>query len=262
VPAGLEAARDAVTRFVRSSRRVHGRRRARRAPRLSHRRHVRERVDALRLRARRLRRAPLGQADPANRGFERVPLEVMQLRNSADGALFLNMSNADLIALIGAVGATTASRGGLSMVWRRGRVDVPSSAQEQSVCPMHGKLPDALVDGDNSFPHARTLEAIRAKFQRQGFNDRELVALLGAHSLGGMHESLSGFPNGLWTLKRDVSTTPTFAICCRSRRRQSRRGAVDRDGDKFAYRLVAGLAHAARSASRCCRATSRCSATP
>jgi serine/threonine protein kinase len=240
VPAGLEAARDAVTRFVRSESAFTGG--GARAVRLGF--HTGGTYESASMRYGFAHGdcvvRQLGQADPANRGLERVPLEVSQLRNSADGALFLNMSNADLIALIGAVGATTASRGGMSMVWRRGRVDVPSSAQEQSVCPMHGNLPDALLGGDNSYPHTRTLEAIRVKFQRQGFNDRELVALLGAHSLGGLHESLSGFPNGLWTLKRDVCDNTYFRNLLPFASPLNRAVVRAATGDKFAYRLVAG----------------------
>jgi hypothetical protein len=194
VPPGLEAARDAVTRFVASSSTFTGG--GARAVRLGF--HTGGTYESSSMRYGFAQGDcfvhAVAQSDPANRGFERVPLELMQLRNSADGALFANMSNADLISLIGAVGATTASRGGLAMVWRSGRTDFVRPAQEASLCPMHGKLPDALLSDDDLFPHARTLDAIRAKFQRQGFNDRELVALLGAHSLGGVHESLSGFP--------------------------------------------------------------------
>jgi cytochrome c peroxidase len=241
VPAGLEAARDAVTRFVSSIATFQGG--AARAVRLGF--HAGGTYESSSMRygfaqgdcfAR-----SIAQSDPANRGFERVPLELMQLRNSADGALFANMSNADLLSLIGAVGVTTASRGGLAMVWRRGRTDLGATLQEASVCPMHGKLPDALVSGDDTFPHTRTLDAIRAKFQRQGFNDRELVALLGAHSLGGLHESLSGFPNGVWTLRSDTCDNTYFrnllAFASPSNRLLVRSTA---DPSKFAYRLAAG----------------------
>ena len=52
-----------------------------------------------------------------------------------------------------------------------------------------GRLPD----GANGEPqHLRTV------FGRMGFNDREIVALSGAHSVGRMHKDRSGF-EGQWT---------------------------------------------------------------
>ena len=59
--------------------------------------------------------------------------------------------------------------GGPKIDWRAGRVD----ADDKNV-PANGKLPDALREADH----------IRAVFYRMGFSDREIVALLGAHSLG------------------------------------------------------------------------------
>lgn len=46
-------------------------------------------------------------------------------------------------------------------------------------------------------PHD-TAEQLRAVFGRMGFNDAEIVALSGAHSLGRCHPQISGF-NGAWT---------------------------------------------------------------
>lgn len=55
-------------------------------------------------------------------------------------------------------------------------------------CPANGRLPDA----------AQGAQHLRDVFYRQGFNDQEIVALSGAHTLGRCHKSRSGF-DGPWT---------------------------------------------------------------
>ena len=59
-----------------------------------------------------------------------------------------------------------------------------------SKCPPNGRLPD----GSQGAQHLRDV------FYRMGFNDKEIVALSGAHTLGRMHLSRSGF-DGPWTTK-------------------------------------------------------------
>ena len=54
--------------------------------------------------------------------------------------------------------------------WRPGRTDHPDGKN----CPPDGRLPD----GAKGAPH------IRDVFYRMGFNDQEIVALSGAHSMG------------------------------------------------------------------------------
>jgi len=74
--------------------------------------------------------------------------------------------------------------GGPHIEWRPGRRD----AQSGSECPPDGRLPDASKGSDH----------VRDIFYRMGFNDREIVALLGAHALGRCHSDRSGY-NGPWT---------------------------------------------------------------
>jgi len=74
--------------------------------------------------------------------------------------------------------------GGPSISWRSGRVDAVSGA----ACPPNGRLPDA----DKKEKHIRDI------FYRMGFDDREIVALIGAHSLGRCHTKNSGY-DGPWT---------------------------------------------------------------
>lgn len=73
--------------------------------------------------------------------------------------------------------------GGPAIPFRFGRVDKGADA-----CPPDGRLPDASKGADH----------VRAVFYRQGFNDQEIVALLGAHALGRCHTSRSGY-DGPWT---------------------------------------------------------------
>jgi len=92
------------------------------------------------------------------------------------------ISYADLYTLSGAV--AIEALGGPHIPWRPGRSDV----NDASKCPPDGRLPDATKGS----LHIRTI------FYRMGFNDQEIVALIGAHALGRMHTDRSGF-EGPWT---------------------------------------------------------------
>jgi len=95
---------------------------------------------------------------------------------------FPAISYGDLWTLAGVV--AIQEMGGPTIPWRAGRVD--GTATE---CPPEGRLPD----GDNPSPqHPRDV------FYRMGFNDQEIVALIGAHTLGRCHTDRSGF-DGPWT---------------------------------------------------------------
>lgn len=75
--------------------------------------------------------------------------------------------------------------GGAKMKFRAGRKD----ALDEKSCPPNGRLPDASKDRSH----------IRDVFYRMGFNDQEIVALVGGgHALGRCHPTRSGF-DGPWT---------------------------------------------------------------
>lgn len=61
-------------------------------------------------------------------------------------------------------------------------------ASAESACTPDGRLPDASKKADH----------LRAVFYRMGFNDQEIVALVGAHAVGRCHTDRSGF-DGPWT---------------------------------------------------------------
>lgn len=80
--------------------------------------------------------------------------------------------------------------------WRPGRAD-----RDVSFCTPDGRLPD----GSKEQKHLRGI------FGRMGFNDREIVALSGAHALGRCHTDRSGF-EGPWTFSPTVVTNDYYKL--------------------------------------------------
>lgn len=93
---------------------------------------------------------------------------VARERLEAIKARYPEVSYADLWTLAGVV--AIEEMGGPSIEWRPGRSDAPDS----NACPPDGRLPDASKKQDH----------VRDIFYRMGFDDREIVALVGAHALG------------------------------------------------------------------------------
>ncbi|KAG8677793.1 hypothetical protein FPOAC2_03934 [Fusarium poae] len=114
--------------------------------------------------------------DPANAGLQnaRVLLEPVK-------RLHPWITYADLWTLAGVT--AIHAMGGPEIDWLPGRTDFV----DDSKLPPRGRLPDA----------AQGAEHIRHIFYRMGFNDREIVALSGAHNLGRCHTANSGF-EGKW----------------------------------------------------------------
>ena len=96
-----------------------------------------------------------------------------------------NLSWADLIQLAGATAIECA--GGPKMYMRYGRVDTATPEQ----CPKEGNLPHAEAPyHEGADPDAAT--HLRRVFYRMGFDDREIVALSGAHTIGRAFKERSG----------------------------------------------------------------------
>lgn len=95
---------------------------------------------------------------------------------------FPGISYSDLWTLAGVV--AIQEMGGPDIPWRPGRSDAPDGTH----CTPDGRLPD----GDKDAAHVRDI------FYRMGFNDQEIVALMGAHTLGRCHKDRSGWINP-WT---------------------------------------------------------------
>ncbi|GAA5822506.1 hypothetical protein JCM3770_002441 [Rhodotorula araucariae] len=119
--------------------------------------------------------------DPANAGLEHARRFLEPIKEKHPWITY-----ADLWTLAGVV--ALKEMGGPDVVWKPGRTDFV----DDSKCPPRGRLPDGALAADH----------LRHVFYRMGFNDQEIVALAGAHSLGRCHSDRSGF-EGAW------SVTPT-----------------------------------------------------
>ena len=85
---------------------------------------------------------------------------------------------------------------GPTIPWRPGRTD-----RDVSFCTPDGRLPD----GSKAQSH------LRAIFGRMGFDDREIVALSGAHALGRCHTDRSGF-DGPWSFSPTVVSNDYYRL--------------------------------------------------
>ncbi|CAG8589055.1 220_t:CDS:2 [Cetraspora pellucida] len=112
----------------------------------------------------------------ANAGLKaaRDKLEIIKKNNP-------EISYSDLWSLAGVV--AVQEMGGPKIPWIPGRKDAEAVA-----CSPDGRLPDASKGSSH----------LRDIFYRMGFDDREIVALAGAHALGRCHPDRSGF-EGPWT---------------------------------------------------------------
>lgn len=117
--------------------------------------------------------------DPANAGLQHARVFLEPIKKQ-----FPWLTYSDLWTLAGVV--AIKSMGGPDIQWKPGRTDFG----DDSKSPPRGRLPDGAKDG----PHLRDV------FYRMGFNDQEIVALSGAHSLGRCHPDRSGF-EGAWTIQ-------------------------------------------------------------
>ncbi|KAF2737353.1 heme peroxidase [Polyplosphaeria fusca] len=85
---------------------------------------------------------------------------------------------------------------GPKIPYRPGRSD-----RDVSFCTPDGRLPDASKDQKH----------VRAIFGRMGFDDKEMVALSGAHALGRCHEDRSGY-SGPWTFSPTTLTNDYYKL--------------------------------------------------
>ncbi|KAJ3339809.1 L-ascorbate peroxidase 3 [Gonapodya sp. JEL0774] len=121
------------------------------------------------------------KTDPANAGLDkaRAFLEPIKAKHPW-------ISLGDLWTLAGVV--AVEGMGGPTIPWTPGRVDKPEKGIKAADVPPNGRLPDASQGASH----------IRDVFYRMGFDDRDIVALSGAHTLGRCHTDRSGF-SGPWT---------------------------------------------------------------
>lgn len=115
------------------------------------------------------------------------------------------ITHADLYVFAGSV--AIEAMGGPSLPFRTGRSDAngPASPSSDSRFSPDGRLPDGDGRGIRPGDHVRDI------FYRMGFNDREIVALSGAHGLGRCHTDRSGFW-GPWTRAPTTFSNEYFRV--------------------------------------------------
>lgn len=111
------------------------------------------------------------------------------------------ISYADLWTLAGV--AAIEGMGGPKIPWRPGRKDVDAKNLKA--------LPDGRLPNANMGCPVATNSHIRDIFGRMGFNDRETVALLGAHAVGRCHVEASGFW-GPWNFSETTFSNEYFRL--------------------------------------------------
>jgi len=110
-----------------------------------------------------------------------------------------NISYADLWTFAG--GVAVEHMGGPFIPWRAGRSDSDKGTV----------VPDGRLPGANAGCPAATNSHIRDIFYRMGFNDQEIVALIGAHAVGRCHLDASGFW-GPWTFAESTFSNEYFRL--------------------------------------------------
>ena len=118
---------------------------------------------------------------------------------------FPDVSYADLYTL---AGVTALEASGLKVPWRAGRVDAISP---DAVTP-DGRLPGADKGAPNETAKALRLDV----FYRMGFDDREIVALSGAHNLGRCHPDASGY-SGPWSPTPNLLSNSYYNLLLKAR---------------------------------------------
>jgi len=113
---------------------------------------------------------------------------------------FPGLSSADLYTYAGAV--AVEHMGGPAVPFTFGRSD----ASDGSTSPPDGRLPNADMGSETV-----TAQHLRDIFYRMGFDDREIVALSGAHALGRCHEDASGYW-GPWTNAETTFSNEYFRL--------------------------------------------------
>lgn len=127
-------------------------------------------------------------------------------------AKFPAISYADLWIL--ASYAAIEHMGGPVIPFTGGRTD----AADESACPPEHMLPDGFhhpvqTPGPDDYDHPGpgTAAYVRWVFNKMGFNDREMVCLIGAHALGRCHTNASGY-DGPWTRAPETFSNEYFRL--------------------------------------------------
>jgi cytochrome c peroxidase len=114
-------------------------------------------------------------------------------------AKYPHVSYADLWTLAGVV--AIENMGGPKIPWRHGRTDATGPTT----------VPDGRLPAADSGSRQKDAAHIREIFGRQGFTDREMVALIGCHAVGRCHTDASGYW-GPWTNAETTFSNDYFRL--------------------------------------------------
>lgn len=114
-------------------------------------------------------------------------------------AKYPHVSYADLWTLAGVV--AIENMGGPKIPWRHGRTDATEPT----------RVPDGRLPAADSGSRQKDAAHIREVFGRQGFTDREMVALIGCHAVGRCHTDASGYW-GPWTNAETTFSNDYFRL--------------------------------------------------
>lgn len=135
-------------------------------------------------------------------------------------AKFPWISYSDLWTLAGS--CAIQELGGPTIPWRPGRQD-----KDVAGCSPDGRLPDGSKDHGH----------VRDVFTRLGFNDQEMVALIGAHALGRGHTDRSGF-DGPWNFSPTVFTNEFYRLLVEENWNQKKWNGPQQFTDKSTQTLM------------------------
>ena len=134
---------------------------------------------------------------PANAGLHKARSYLAPLKVKHQGITY-----SDLWSFAGTFAVEVL--GGPKISWRPGRQD---HVEGEGVFE-EGRIPDGAGDPNNKVDIPTY---IRGVFARMGFNDQEMVALCGGHTLGGCAPKNSGF-SGAWTDTAETFNNEYFQI--------------------------------------------------
>ncbi|KAI1131107.1 heme peroxidase [Nemania abortiva] len=154
--------------------------------------------------------------DPANAGLQHARAFLEPVKAAHPWITY-----ADLWTLAGTV--AIEAMGGPRIPWAGGRTDFGESEAEQARIPPRGRLPDG----------AQGAAHLRVVFGRMGFDDREIVALSGAHNLGRCHADRSGF-DGKWVHNPTRFSNQYFRLLL-ANEKEWKRTTLDNGVEQFVY---------------------------
>lgn len=159
--------------------------------------------------------------DPSNKGLQNGFKFLKSIHEK-----FPWISHGDLFTLAGVTAIQEMQ--GPKIPWRAGRVD-----QKEDTTPDNGRLPDASRDANY----------VRNFFKRMNFDDREVVALLGAHALGKTHYKNSGF-EGPWGAATNVFSNEYYVNLLNEKWKKVKNdeGNIQYDSDKGYMMLPTDMA--------------------